>query len=437
MGPDIETHFRSTEKLADPIPLTTVPVSVAASGGEFLGDADLRVEFGPDPWLKIDAVFPAQHPALLDLIMRGATTQIAFPGNHGTIDAAVVGGSIGSTAQLSLRPTTEPIRPRPRGQTAKMGFHLVNFREFFTQDGNQTWDNWAELLSLERRVVIAPADINGDARKAQRQNGGYLITHVGSIERRDGKALTARQIDDACSHLFYFLAFARGSWTGPFLAFGTNKSGKKVWEEWGSRLLDSTPSRPSWLHRQCGEALSAAYPGFMDLWQDRLWQPVLKKAIHWYVIANNQVAWLDGSIVLIQAVLEQLAWNMLVRQTNSISEDGFEKLAAADQLRLLLARAEIPSAIPSVLKATSAIGKELNLDGPGIFTEFRNSVVHPGRRGRRIESRREQIPHFELWTLGLWYVELALLSAIRFHGRYRNRLHFGEVRPPEAVPWSK
>jgi hypothetical protein len=62
----------------------------------------------------------------------------------------------------------------------------------------------------------------------------------------------------------------------------------------------------------------------------------------------------------------------------------------------------------------------------------RNRLVHPPKPNRK----EMKLPYFEAFTLGKWYVELIMLSACGYTGKYSNRTKIrrwvGEV---EHVPW--
>jgi hypothetical protein len=156
--------------------------------------------------------------------------------------------------------------------------------------------------------------------------------------------------------------------------------------------------------------------------------------LYWYFRSNSTSSGVDGSLILTQAALEHLAWRELVEHRRNISGDGFERLNAADQLRLYLSDMSIPLELPDSLEELTRLAGEFNWDGPAAFTEIRNNLVHPGRKRRRLNERK--LPYFEAWLLGQWYFELALLKMFDFRGVYHNRTRpqtwIGDV---ESVPW--
>ena len=169
--------------------------------------------------------------------------------------------------------------------------------------------------------------------------------------------------------------------------------------------------------------------------RDPDWRATIEHAVYWNVRSETSLVDPDGGCILLQTTLERLAWQLLVIDGKSLSEDGFSKMQAADQLRLLLSMSSIPLEIPPRLTELQKAAKEFNWpDGPQAFVAIRNRLVHPpktkGRQGRTW-------PYFEAYVLGKWYLDLVILSACKYEGLYANRTKIprwvGEV---ERVPWS-
>ena len=182
------------------------------------------------------------------------------------------------------------------------------------------------------------------------------------------------------------------------------------------------------------QEMANAFAGYMRKAVDPDWREAVSAAIYWYTRTNGTAAGADGSIILLQAALERLAWQVLVRDKVVLSSDGFTRLPAADQLRLLLDRCCVPLQIPSSLKALASQAAAFNwADGPQAFVETRNSVVHPPKRAN---SPKPPIAIFDAWCLGQ-YPELVLLKLFDFNGKYSNRTReprwVGQV---ESVPWA-
>ncbi|GAA0610651.1 hypothetical protein GCM10009100_07750 [Thalassospira tepidiphila] len=73
-------------------------------------------------------------------------------------------------------------------------------------------------------------------------------------------------------------------------------------------------------------------------------------------------------------------------------------------------------------------------DGPYVFSEVRNNLVHPDHTWNDLEP----IAEYEAWSLGQWYIEMVILAMTGFNGQYGNRLIAGRAKYDlETVPWAK
>jgi hypothetical protein len=149
----------------------------------------------------------------------------------------------------------------------------------------------------------------------------------------------------------------------------------------------------------------------MRRWQDKNWRELVQKSIHWYVETKKQAGGVNGVTVLQQAALERLAWVLLVEDKRSLSQNGFQKLAAADQVRLLLSSLGIDLKLPTDLINLTQLANQQNwVDGPQAITEIRNATVHPNPKNRHKGGGASEKIRTEAWSVGLEYLELALLK---------------------------
>jgi hypothetical protein len=164
------------------------------------------------------------------------------------------------------------------------------------------------------------------------------------------------------------------------------------------------------------------------------WEEATKLAIYWYVESLSGVQNAETSVVLSQVALERLAWAYIVE-----SREHKKKLPKAksitDKLRVLLNGVQIPASLPNDLDEAMTKGEPSpRLDGPATFVEMPNLVAHPrgGLLATPLSDRRKAK------DLGLWYLELVLLSLFGYRGHYCNRLL--DLRSGgrwEVVPWAK
>ncbi|HTU48880.1 MAG TPA: hypothetical protein VMF91_27710 [Bryobacteraceae bacterium] len=285
--------------------------------------------------------------------------------------------------------------------------------------------NWRfSFVPIDERIFLYPPQIHTEE---------YVFTHHVTIQKLDGTEFSPEEARRQLDLLGDFLTFCRGFWVSTALTVGIGADGTVVMEEFGTRKASPKKVASNWLDFHHGNCMVELFPKFVARMADTTWREALRHALYWYVRADTNLVGPDGGCFLLQAALERLAWHVLVRDRQSLSEDGFSRLPAADQLRLLLSAMNVPLGIPSNLAELQRIGRALNWhDGPQAFVGVRNRLVHPPK----LNSKDMKLPYFEAYTLGKWYVELALLSVCGYTGKYSNRTKIrrwvGEV---EDVPW--
>jgi hypothetical protein len=176
----------------------------------------------------------------------------------------------------------------------------------------------------------------------------------------------------------------------------------------------------------------------VELWLDEDWKEVVRVAIHWYIEVNCQAGSTEGSIVLTQTAFELLASTVLVEHHGWLSADGYEKVAAADRIRLLFLWAGIPIVVPAELTDLMRQAKADNWpDTATAMTMIRNTITHPTKKNREKFGRYTFNARIDAWRLGLWNLELCLLRLFEYRGKYANRITQRYVGEVETVPWAQ
>lgn len=265
--------------------------------------------------------------------------------------------------------------------------------------------------------------------------GGFAFTHVAEVRKKDKTRISYLEADDIMDALSHFLSFCRGFWCCPQLPVGIAQE-THVWERWEVRHLSPWQVAFSWFPAGDSARVAHAFNGFMQKWRDHCWCEALRLAIKWYVEANQQLS-MEAQLVLSLTALEMLAWALLVEHPPACDECGFDRLPAADKLRLILHLGNVPADIPSQSHEVLSYNKGQTpnkrwTDGPHAATDLRNAVVH-GRAAKRqkLLALRPELVH-EVSNLALWYLEMMLLWLMDFKGPYANRL---ERSKQCAVPW--
>ncbi len=260
--------------------------------------------------------------------------------------------------------------------------------------------------------------------KRLRVDGGYGLTHEGSIRRSDWKSFSVNQVPPLMELLRLFLSFARGANCGLTLVVGMNDKGQRVWETWSASRPSPWSGERSWFDHDHGMTLAELFPGFYRrLWKAPGHDP-LKMALQWYLL-SNEIRSLEGGIVLNQAALERLSQELVEAQGNRK-----EGVWIADALKKASICVDIP---PQLQNLRKFMKRRSFANGPRTLVEIRNDLIHSNMK---LKTLPRDI-YAQACELGLWYVELMLLNRFDYAGQYGNRLaqeRRGQVeRVPRAV----
>lgn len=424
----------------EPILLESGPTTVIYEGKQFTADAAFRLAWLPAPRVRFDVpVVPDDHhPGLQDVafvladgtrIEQSQTTRFGSS-NGPDRDRAAMSGVVNQSI-LRLRD----------GEARSALFLLPNFESPIgsgLQYGNGRSCAARQTLSGGGWAITLDEVADHKERiAALNANSGFAVTHAGRLEREDGTLFKASDARPVLNALRWYVSFCSGQWTGPFLTTGFDPTGVRVWETWDQARTAPFRHRRSWLDRCHRRGFEEPFPTFLNLWLDDAWEEVVRLAIHWYVEANAQAGSVEGAIVLTQTAFELLASAVLVENHGWISADGYEKLAAADRIRLLFMWAGIPTAIPAELDDLTRAAKADNWpDAPTGMTMVRNTITHPTRKNREKFGKHPTGVRTDVWSLGLWALELCLLRLFGYRGEYGNRITQRYVGQVEVVPWA-
>ena len=254
-----------------------------------------------------------------------------------------------------------------------------------------------------------------------RMNGqqAFATTHIGIVERSDHSSFKPDDLEDLFEGLYYFLSFLSGAWCWPCIYMGTSLS-QHPWLRC-TQAKDITPlesplAAPILFTANLIPA-TASFEGFLRLWSDTEWRAPLKTAISWAIDGRRSRS-IESSLVGGQAALELISWIQIVETEKILSSEGFDKLPAADRLRLLLNLQKISTNLSSSTPDLTAYSNSRRppWDGPRVLAELRNSIVHPKRREtlyRTSEKVRQQAR-----DLTESYLSFALLRLFGFSGPF-------------------
>lgn len=295
---------------------------------------------------------------------------------------------------------------------------------------------WLGRVVLEEGPWRIRLEVRRDNREIVNELKGarsYAATHVGRIERIDGDAFSIRQARELIDGFDLFLGLARGFWTPPLLPVGYHGD-DIVWREWLGRRSNEWQSNFAWFSYWHPDALTDAFPLFMQRWRDPAWRDSLVLGVSWFIEANGHAS-AETSILLGQVALELFGWVILVEERGIVAGAAYRGSNAETNVTALLDWAQVPLAIPAECGALQAwANAEGWANGPAALIGFRNKLTHPRNRADQIFTAPPDA-RVELRQLVVWYVELILLRFCGYRGDYVNRHKPGKVGDVEPVPW--
>ena len=291
-------------------------------------------------------------------------------------------------------PDLAPLEPlRQRGYTWSGRWHLRDGSWIITLDARR---------DLRERVTFV------------KRTNGYAFTHVGVLRRSDGAPFDASAAKEVLDDLFLFLTFIHGATVGIALPVGT-LDGETTWRRWTSGL--SSPYRGfSWADPHTPADLAQLWPSFRSARSDPRWANALLRAVRHYAEANQAVS-TEVMLTLAQAGLELLGTAVYVDRDNLVPAGKWDTKKAAWRIRRLL-RDSVPLDIPKSHRALARAAKtHAWSDGPQAVTALRNTATH-WTTGKPAVDKAVWI---EASQLSVYYLEMALLSALAYQGRALDR----------------
>lgn len=426
--------------------LNEAPAAVCISGNSYTGSGEVRLNLIPRANIHLYGSF-SNVPAVESMkALFDQKTVISFSINGKNINGfRISGNGSAETGKFDIKwcPRSEPIVGvgDDRTQMDRVIFHLFNFVEFIGTKRSSE-QNGTSIQSIEHidlvcdkwHVELKSLNSTSQNFESLKAEGGYRLTHIGSIQTSDGVPFNGKAVEGCLYALRFALSFAKGGWCDPVCAVGYDASGNRVWESWASPR-ESGHNPFCWFDPHNGSQLVSMFYSFMKIWEDEQWREALHEVIYWYLSANHSSRGIDAGIILTQAAIERLSYQFAVKEKRLITVEGFKNLWASDKFRILFSSLKIPLDIPPETPELQKLANNQKikwLDAPHALTEIRNSLVHPEHK------KRGQLrgAYYEAWNLGLWYLEMGLLAICGYQGTYGNRLKQRWVGQVENVPWT-
>lgn len=304
-------------------------------------------------------------------------------------------------------------------------FEIANLKNILgtpVKIGNARAKNRITLKTSEYKITL---DKDFDFIKLNHQlkeTGGYQILYTGKLEYNSNKKIPFDKANQIFELLSYFLQFVNGRRTSPIFRYGFDKEDKIVWKTIDRHFIDSYKYVLSWFSDNETKGILNLWEEFTNLWKNESDRDCLKTILHWYVEANANNGFAEGSIVLIQNAHELLFHWLISEKYNYVNTTDADNISASAKIGFLLSLFNINPAIPPEFESLIKFSLQYNIiNGPEAFTRIRNCIVHPSIKKRKSLKEIEENARVEALHLGIYYVEIVLLNFLKYNGEIKNR----------------
>ena len=343
----------------------------------------------------------------------------------------------GDTLKGYLIPAESPCAAMdPQVEVKSIDFGVLNFRKFYgrndkwvDENGNSRRLGFIEICFAGFRMKIRECLNLSSSEQFLSQNDGYLLTHVGSIERNDGATYLAKDGRIILKVLRAFLSFLRGSACGLTFIKATTSDGNERFLEWGASHAEPwICGSETWLvNGEGGDVLSHLFPEFYELCREQNWKDTMFTVTDLYL--NSSDSPFHIGIILTQAALEALSYKILQKKVKPMHRQIRKALLSLGVDENIPASCEALNCWITLVRRSSG---GTHGDGPYAITTIRNTLVHANKRYGRIPAEAQ----IDALRLGQWYIEMILLRKLGYVGPYRNRISDSGRGSVENVPWS-
>ncbi len=327
----------------------------------------------------------------------------------------------------------------------KLKFCIPNFRNFLglpvkkiTKTNHGSYRNRI-ILDNEKYTIIIDKCLNSkNLYDSVTNNGGFIILYSGELKAKKG-ALTFENSKEVIQCLNQFLCFLNGKRISALFIHGIYQD-ETIWCDYSNYYVDSYDTLPSWTNSRSIENLNDLWKVFSNKWNNKNDSDVLNTAIHWYLEANKNSGFVEGSIIMAQTALELLYnWYIVENKKLLLGKDS-ENINAANKIRLLISQLSIDYTVPKKFTALqSFLRSEKLIDAPEAVVQIRNAIVHSQEEKRIKLNNIDDTAKYETLQLCIWYIEMSLLKILDFKGIYCNRCSENRSKSStrEYVPWMK
>lgn len=323
-------------------------------------------------------------------------------------------------------------------------FAIPNLRNFFGTSVHKKFDesvSWSrsriQFENKEYEIIIDKTLDYKERVENLNNKGGYLLLYSGMLTKKKGD-LTLENSRVIFNCFNTFITFLNGRRVSTVFYSGIFQK-EKIWSDFSNYSLDIHKSSTSWTLRHSTEGLNELFQKFSALWKDENDRNFLISAVHWYIEANNNSGYTEGSIIMAQTALELIYNWLLIEKNGLLVGNDSKSIDAANKIRLLLSHLKIDYGVPDDFKdLKELVGKSTEyVDAPSIVVQIRNAIVHSQIEKRNKISALSLQTKYQALQLCIWYIEMSLLYILDYKGKYYNRCS-KELNPSKReinVPW--
>jgi hypothetical protein len=306
-------------------------------------------------------------------------------------------------------------------------FAIPNLKDFHGEAVKLTGNEKVQLcrrrliLDNEEYQIIIDGLPDYDRLKEKLQSqGGYIITYFGELSKSN-KQIHYSDLKVLMPCFSCFLSFINGRRVATMFHQGIHEK-EILWTEYAPYKLDLFSSVFSWSIYEDTSGFNDLWKNFVKIWADENNRDFLNSVIHWYLEANKNTTYIEGSIILTQVGLELIYnWYVIEKKKLILGKDA-DCISASNKVRLLLSQINITIEIPESLQGLKSYIKENELsDGIEGFVQIRNALVHSQEEKRKKLQKIDSKVLVEALHLGLWYLELSILHILNYKGKYQFR----------------
>ncbi|WP_303917886.1 hypothetical protein [Draconibacterium sediminis] len=253
------------------------------------------------------------------------------------------------------------------------------------------------------------------------KKGGYVVLYVGELTKKTG-SIEHDQLQELIYSFSIFLSFLNGRRCAPLFLQGTHAN-EVIWTDFTAYNTDQFKYVTSWCPKFSIDGMSELWQQFSIIWKNQNDKNFLDFLIHWYVEANGNSGYMEGSIIMAQIALELVYnWLIIEKKRLLIGKDG-ENISAANKIRLLLGQINLETVTPTAFENLKKFVDDNNelVDGVDAFVQIRNALIHSQEEKRKKLTNISSKIKYEAQQLSLQYIEYSLLSILGYKGKYYNR----------------